>query len=76
MLTDTTDADAQTGCDRTVSKPYLFWSLGLAFERKADAQVVVNKIKRKEAIEALGLSHELAKQVLSQLSYTPTDFKS
>jgi len=24
-------------CDRIVSKPYLFWSLGLAFERKADA---------------------------------------
>ena len=26
-----------SGCVRTVSKPYLFWSLGLAFERKADA---------------------------------------
>jgi hypothetical protein len=24
-------------CDRNVSKPYLFWRLGLAFERKADA---------------------------------------
>jgi hypothetical protein len=24
-------------CVRTVSKPYLFWRLGLAFERKADA---------------------------------------
>jgi hypothetical protein len=24
-------------CVRTVSKPYLFWPLGLAFERKADA---------------------------------------
>ena len=26
-----------SSCDRTVSKPYLFWLLGLAFERKADA---------------------------------------
>ena len=24
-------------CVRTVSKPYLFWRLGLAFERKANA---------------------------------------
>jgi hypothetical protein len=34
-------------------------------------QVVVNKRKWKEAIEALELSRELAKQVLSQLSHTP-----
>jgi hypothetical protein len=26
-----------SGCVRNVSKRYLFWSLGLAFERKADA---------------------------------------
>jgi len=35
-------------------------------------QVVVKKQKCKKAIEDLELSHELAKQVLSQLSYTPT----
>ena len=35
-------------------------------------QVIVNKRKWKESIEALELSRELAKQVLSQLSYTPT----
>ncbi len=35
-------------------------------------QVIVNKRKRKEAIEGLELSRRLAKQVLSQLSYTPT----
>jgi hypothetical protein len=35
-------------------------------------QVVVNNEKRKEGIEGLELSRELAKQVLSQLSYTPT----
>jgi hypothetical protein len=28
---------ASSSCARTVSKPYLFWWLGLAFERKADA---------------------------------------
>ena len=35
-------------------------------------QVIVNEQKWKEAIEGLELSRELAKQVLSQLSYTPT----
>jgi hypothetical protein len=35
-------------------------------------QVIVNKQKWKEAKEGLGLSRELAKQVFSQLSYTPT----
>jgi len=35
-------------------------------------QVIVNKRKCKEAIEGLELSREIAKQVLSQLSYTPT----
>ena len=35
-------------------------------------QVIVNKTSVKEAIESLELSCELAKQVLSQLSYTPT----
>ena len=34
-------------------------------------QVIVNKQKWKKAIEGLELSRELAKQVLSQLSYTP-----
>jgi hypothetical protein len=57
-------------CVRTVSKPYLFWLLGLAFERKADAPSYC-KQKRKEPIEGLELSRELAKQMLSQLSYTP-----
>jgi hypothetical protein len=47
--------------------------LGLAFERKADApRVIVNKTKWKEEIEGLELFSLLAKQVLSQLSYTPT----
>ena len=35
-------------------------------------QVVVNKTKCKEGIEGLELFRKLAKQVLSQLSYTPT----
>jgi hypothetical protein len=35
-------------------------------------QVIVKKRKWEEAIEGLELSRELAKQVLSQLSYTPT----
>jgi hypothetical protein len=35
-------------------------------------QVVVNDQKCKKAIEGLESSRELAKQVLSQLSYTPT----
>ena len=34
-------------------------------------QVIVNKAKWKEAIEGLELFRRLAKQVLSQLSYTP-----
>jgi hypothetical protein len=33
--------------------------------------VIGNKEKWKEAVEGLELSRELAKQVLSQLSYTP-----
>jgi len=36
-------------------------------------QVIVNKEKWKEAIEGLEVFRRLAKQVLSQLSYTPTD---
>ena len=44
-------------------------------------QVIVNKAKGKEEIESLELLRKLAKQVLSQLSYTPTadtdtDFKA
>jgi len=35
-------------------------------------QVIVNKQKWKEAMEGLEISRRLAKQVLSQLSYTPT----
>jgi hypothetical protein len=35
-------------------------------------QVIGNKQKLEEAIEGLELCRELAKQVLSQLSYTPT----
>ncbi len=35
-------------------------------------QVIVNKRKWKEGIEGLELSRQLAKQVLSQMSYTPT----
>ena len=34
-------------------------------------QTIGNKQKSKEAIEGLERSRELAKQVLSQLSYTP-----
>jgi hypothetical protein len=34
-------------------------------------QVIVNRQKWKERVEGLELSRELAKQVLSQLSYTP-----
>jgi hypothetical protein len=34
-------------------------------------QVVVNKRNWKQLIEGLELSRKLAKQVLSQLSYTP-----
>jgi len=36
-------------------------------------QVIRNKEKWEEAIEELELSRELAKQVFSQLSYTPTE---
>jgi hypothetical protein len=35
-------------------------------------QVIVNKAKWKAGIEGLELFRKLAKQVLSQLSYTPT----
>ena len=46
-----------------MSEPYVFLSLGLAFERKADAQVIGTYQKRHEAIEGLELSRRLAKQV-------------
>src|ERR1700685_2908179 len=52
-------------CVKTVSKLYLFWWLSLAFERKTDAPVIVNEHKRKEAVEGLGLSRELAKHLRS-----------
>jgi hypothetical protein len=55
-----------------VSKPYLFCLLGLAFERKADAPSDCKETKVKDAKEGLEGSRRLAKQVLSQLSYTPT----
>ena len=45
-----------------MSKPYLSWRLGLAFERKADAPSYC-KQKWKEAVKGLELSRELAKQV-------------
>jgi hypothetical protein len=35
-------------------------------------QVIVNKAKWKEVIKGMELFPKLAKQVLSQLSYTPT----
>jgi hypothetical protein len=57
-------------------KPHLFWLLGFAFARKANAQVIVNKAKWKEKIEGFELFRKLAKQVLSQLSYTPPQFQS
>ncbi len=38
-------------------------------------QVIVNKAKWKEGIEGLELFRKLAKQVLSQLSYTPSLFQ-
>jgi hypothetical protein len=59
-------------CAKTVPEPYLICPLGLAFERKQMPQVnenTGNRTKRKEALERW---HVLAKQVLSQLSYTPT----
>src|SRR5579863_5257149 len=34
-----------SSCVRTVSKPYLFWLLGLAFERKADAPICCKQTK-------------------------------
>jgi hypothetical protein len=60
------------GCDRNVAKPCLLRSLGLAFERKADAPGYWEKTKVKGSHGGLGLSRRLAKQVLSQPSYTPT----
>jgi hypothetical protein len=45
---------------------------GVAMSEKQIPQVIGNKQKLEEAIEGLELSRELAKQVLSQLSYTPT----
>ena len=63
-------------CARTVPEPYLICPLGLAFERKQMPQVnenTENQTKRKEALERW---HVLAKQVLSQLSYTPIEIGS
>jgi hypothetical protein len=46
-----------------------YWELS---SEKQMPQVIVNKAKWKEGIEGLELFRKLAKQVLSQLSYTPT----
>jgi hypothetical protein len=56
-------------CVKTLSD----FAIGVSFRAKSRCpQVIVNKQKWKEAVERLELSRELAKQVLSQLSYTPT----
>lgn len=49
---------------------------GWLSSEKQMPQVIGNKQNRREAIAQLELSRELAKQVLLQLSYTPSDLTS
>jgi hypothetical protein len=51
--------------------PICFGRWGWLSSEKQMPQVVVKKRKVKEATEGLERSRRLAKQVLSQLSYTP-----
>jgi hypothetical protein len=51
--------------------PICFARWGQLSSEEQMPQVIGNKEKWKEAVEGLELSRELAKQVLSQLSYTP-----
>ena len=59
-------------CVRTVSKPICLSRRAYLSSEKQKPQVIVNKRKSKQAMEGLEMSRRLAKQVLSQLSYTPT----
>ena len=44
-----------SSCVRTVSKPYLFWWLGLAFERKADAPSYCKQTQMKGSFGRFGV---------------------
>jgi hypothetical protein len=58
-------------CTRTVHEWVVFSLLGLAFERKQIPQVIETIESRSKRMECLEGGGVLAKQVLSQLSYTP-----
>lgn len=51
-------------CVRAVSKPHLFWTLGLAFERKADAPSYCKETKSEGTNGGLREVSALAEQVL------------
>jgi hypothetical protein len=55
-----------------VPKPYSFVSLGLALSEKQIPQVIEIIENGSERVEPLERGGVLAKQMLSQLSYTPT----
>ena len=59
-------------CARTVPKPDLFRRLGLALSEKQIPQVIESSENRNERVGPLERGGVLAKQMLSQLSYTPT----
>jgi hypothetical protein len=60
-------------CTKTVPNVVGFWRLGLALSEKQIPQVVVNVANSKHRIERMEWLNVLAKQVLSQLSYTPIE---
>jgi nitrate/nitrite transporter NarK len=47
-------AEQMLSCVRSVSRPYLLWSLGLAFERKADAPSYYKQTKMEGSNEGFG----------------------
>jgi hypothetical protein len=59
-------------CANNVPNGVGFWRLGLALSEKQIPQVVVNVANSKHGMERMESLSVLAKQVLSQLSYTPT----
>jgi hypothetical protein len=60
------------GCARTVPNDPGFLRLGLASSEKQIPEIVENVANSKHRMEGLERLGVLAKQVLSQLSYTPT----
>ncbi|HWO38833.1 MAG TPA: hypothetical protein VNO32_59415 [Candidatus Acidoferrum sp.] len=67
-----TPTASEPSCTKTVPKPYVIGASGLTSSEKQIPEIVENIENRRQRMESLECPNALAKQVLSQLSYTPT----